>query len=184
MVGQLDDSPGFPFLRFDSDAHAAFRSWLENLMSRLNAKSPEAMPETLVAHLSKYRKALPAIALLSELADNPNPKAVSLKSWQRAESWGEYLESHARRVYAPKVRPELVTAHKLAKHWKDLPQEFTTRDIYRHHWEGLADADAISIGLKVMEGCGWLVPETRQTGGRPSETWRKATLPEVANVPC
>ncbi len=61
-------------LRFASDAQELFIDWLQALESKL--RSDELHP-ALVSHLAKYRKLMPALALLFELADS-GTQAVSL----------------------------------------------------------------------------------------------------------
>ena len=128
------------------------------------------------SHLSKYGKAIPVLALLFELAENPHPESVSLGAWKMAEGWATYLEGHAQRIYAPTYKPELIAAHKLADRWEDLPGSFTAKNIYDRGWEQLNDANSVLSGLKVLESCGWVRKYVKQTGGRPSEVWKKSPL--------
>ena len=77
-VSKLDEAAAFklgalkgpydkvPSLRFDQDAAAAFLDWRTDLETRL--RSGEMSP-ALEGHLAKYRKLVPALALINHLAD-------------------------------------------------------------------------------------------------------------------
>jgi len=171
QIGQSDERSTRPYLRFTPDAQAAYISWLTRLMSRIQS---ELMPEAKAAHLAKYQKALPVLALLFELAENPAPQAVSLEAWSRAELWGEYLESHLGRVY-PQTPTALEAAHAVAERWQSLPDSFTGKDIYSKCWKDLTDTQAVNDALDLLASHGWLVADTGTTpmGGRPSTTFTK-----------
>jgi putative DNA primase/helicase len=160
-------------LRFDAEAQRAYVEWISTLMNRLSR--PGKMPESMVAHLAKYQKTIPAIALLCELADNPTAQAVSLRAWERAERWAEYLESHAQRIYAPMVSPEIAAAHAIVRRLDDLPETFTSKQVYSKDWQHLTDSETVNSALEIMVECYWLTSATRTTpkGGRPSITFTK-----------
>jgi len=80
----------------------------------------------LVSHLSKYRKLMPALALLFELADrvaagtdlaNPSDLRVTLNHAKQAAAFCEYLESHAQRIYSCVTTPQMRAAQET--HGKD-----------------------------------------------------------------
>lgn len=168
-AGTQDEFEGPPFLRFEPEAQEAFLEWLENFMRRL----PDIRPEAFEGHLSKYRKALPALALIFELTESPSPTAVSLRSWKRARQWGDLLESHLRKVYAPEIRPEVEAAEKILDRLKkgELPPRFTTRQLHKRAWGGLGDLETCRAGLELLARLGWLRGRKADTGGRPSEWW-------------
>jgi putative DNA primase/helicase len=172
-VGSLDAHSPAPFLRFTADAQAAYVNWISALMNRIQG---EQMPEAKAAHLAKYQKALPVLALLFQLSTDPAPRAVSLESWQLAERWGSYLESHLARVYLD-TPAELKAAHSIAGKWRALPESFTAKDIYSKGWKELTDAAEVGMALELLEGLGWLTSKTSTTaaGGRPSTTFTKKT---------
>lgn len=159
-----------PFLRFTPDAQAAFLEWLVAFMNRLATVTPEPFQ----GHLSKYRKTLPALALICELADNPTAAAVSLESWQRAEGWGLYLESHARKVYGAGIYPDRAGAAAVLEHLRTgtMGEEFSTRDVYLRGWSGLTELTAIRAALGLLAEHGFIRPKASEPGpGRPSERW-------------
>jgi hypothetical protein len=119
---------------------------------------------------------------LFELADSANEGAVqsealiSLGHAQQAAAFCDYLESHARRVYACVISAECRAARELARHIQggDLPQAFATRSVYLKGWSGLDTAERVRGALYLLEDAGWLrraeVPSP-PAGGRPSELW-------------
>jgi len=89
--GQPD---GLPYLRFDDAAHACFLAWRTNLEHRLRGDLHPAIE----SHLAKYRKLVPALALICHLADGQTGP-VSLDAVKKAIAWAAYLETHALRCY-------------------------------------------------------------------------------------
>jgi hypothetical protein len=88
-----------PFLRFDAAAHDEFLGWRAHLEARL--RSGEMTP-ALEGHLAKYRKLVPALALIDRLAAG-GEGPVSRMAILRALAFAKYLESHARRVYTARI---------------------------------------------------------------------------------
>ena len=89
--------------------------WLAGLEGKV--RSDELHP-AFISHLSKYRKLMPALALLFELADwattTDRLECVSHEHIQQAAKYCDYLESHARRVYSCITTPQIRAAHELA----------------------------------------------------------------------
>jgi len=102
--------------RFAPDAQRLFIEWLTDLELKIRGDELHA---ALTSHLSKYRKLMPVLALLFELADRASSEGfdgsfrrdlqnfVSLQHARQAAEWCEYLESHARRIYSGIVTPQL-----------------------------------------------------------------------------
>jgi putative DNA primase/helicase len=172
-------------LRFDRDAQQLFVEWLAELEGKIRGGE---MHPALTAHLAKYRRLMPAIAALFELADdvaaNRMSETVCLKQAQRAAAWCEYLESHARRVYASLVSPQLRAARELADKIRQRKigetGSFSCREIYWKGWRGLDSPEAVKQAAEVLEDAGWVrrvVAESRPLGGRPAD--RFAINPRV-----
>lgn len=158
-----------PFLRFAEDAQGSFLAWLESFMNRI----ADIRPESFQGHLSKYRKALPALALICELAANPNAAAVSLQAWNKALAWGDYLESHLRKIYAPSIRTDITAAEKILERLDELGSEFTTRELYKKDWAGLTELDTVRAALDLLARHGWIAAiDEAPRPGRPSEQWQ------------
>lgn len=160
-------------LKFAPDAQQMFIAWLTALETKLRS---DDTPPILQAHLAKYRKLMPALALLFALADG-HSKTVPLGSARRAAAWCEYLEPHARRVYASSLAPEQAAAQtlsrKLKSGWKRAEGIFTLRDVYRPQWTGLTTPDETRAALHVLCECHWVrkTQATPDAAGRPSETY-------------
>ncbi len=175
-IGASRDGEGLSYLRFEPAAQEAFDTWRHDLEGRLRAGEPEI----LEAHLAKYRSLLPSLALLCHLADSPHGGPVTLSAMLRAADWCEYLEAHARRLYATGIGADHSAAHALAARIRrgEVLDGSSPKDIYRNHWASL-DKDATYRALDVLEGCGWLRVDEVATGGRPSVVIRLNPCVEV-----
>ncbi|WP_449369719.1 DUF3987 domain-containing protein [Thiomonas sp.] len=167
----LDGKPeGAPYLRLGEDALALFVEWRTSLEARL--RSGELHP-AMESHLSKYRKLVPALALICHLADD-GQGPVSDAAMLRALGWASYLESHAKRIYGGAVSPEVEAARAILKRIKrgDLPRDgFGSRDVWRPNWSGLSDRDLVMAALGYLVDMGWLHEQREPTAGRPSTTY-------------
>jgi putative DNA primase/helicase len=176
-------SPDSPLeMRFDCESQELFFEWLAELETKV--RSEHGLHPAMVAHLSKYRSLMPSLAALLELADRAAADGelegkitVSIEHAKQAAALCEYLESHAKRVYACIVFPELRAARELARHLQagDLKNPFSTREVYLKGWSGLEDPERVRSACKLLEDAGWIREEAAQksqNGGRPSETWQ------------
>lgn len=175
LVGLPHDPP--IALNFSPDAQLLFNEWLEELEHRV--RSEHGLSGSVVGHLAKYRKLMPALAGLFEVADRQELDeriSISLDHARQAAAWCEYLESHALRVYGCVESPECHAARELARHLqaRDLPDGFRTRDVYLKGWNGLATPERARSALQLLAEAEWISreePITSGTGGRPSESW-------------
>lgn len=163
------DEGGIPWLRFAPDAQEEFTGWRGRLERRLLA---EDLPPALETCLAKHRGLIPSLALLIHLADAPEGGPVSLAALLKAAAWGEYLESHAWRIYSAKTNAAMLGAVRLAEKIKAgaLGERFTLRDVYGKNWGRLDSADKALSAVAALADHDWLRPEPEQTGGRP-RTW-------------
>jgi putative DNA primase/helicase len=163
-----DGSSGIPFLRFDSAAQDCFDQWRARLEAKLRDDSEHPAFE---AHLSKYRKLVPALALLVHLADR-QIGPVTLAALDKALLWARYLEGHARRIYSAVLRPDTAAARELAKRLLrgEVGERFTLREVYRRGWAGLGAKEDAEAGTEILCDLGWIRPiaETGRTIGRPA----------------
>jgi hypothetical protein len=161
-----------PAVRFDAEGQGAFDDWRETLERRLRN---EDMPAAFEAHMAKYRSLMPSLALLFHLIDTPDATGVGAEQARRAIAWCEYLETHARRLYAQHLNPEMVAAVALADRLRDLPDPFTARDVSQKGWQGL-DREAVNLALPVLTEFGHIVREEAESsarGGRPTARYLK-----------
>ena len=112
-----------------------------DLETRLLARD---LPPALESHLAKYRSLIPSLALICHLVDHPEGGAVGRESLIRACAWGQFLETHAERLYSQARTPEILLALELDKHLTDLGKVFSVRDVYRKGWKLLDQAGAAS----------------------------------------
>jgi hypothetical protein len=159
-----------PFLRFTPQAQEIFNTWRTELERRLRE---DELPSILEAHLAKFRSLIPSLALLIHLADEATGQ-ISHGALLRACAWGEYLESHARRIYAPALLPATIAGKALAGRMRrgDLGTTFGARDIQLKGWSGLRERDDIQAGLELLEDLHWIQSETIPTKGRPKTLYR------------
>ena len=167
--------------RFTSDAQALFEEWLIPFETELRG---EELHPALVSHLAKYRKLVPALALIFALVDTPESEhLIHERELIRALAWADYLRTHAERLYAAAVMPETsaakqlldkIKAGKLADSDGVLLDAFTPRQIAVKHWAGLGTPDAVRKAADLLADYGWLEREATPsgaTGGRPSERY-------------
>jgi hypothetical protein len=159
-------------LKFDEPAQAFFVEWLTELERRIR---DEEIAPVMRAHLAKYRKLMPALALLFALADG-HTEAVPLRYAQMAGAWCAYLETHAQRIYSSQARPghsaAVALSKRLANGWKRDERTFSLRDVYRKGWTYLDTPERAGRALQILEEYGWVRPvEDPQLIGRPSEKY-------------
>ena len=161
---------GIPFLRFTSEALEAFVEWRTELETRV--RSGIELP-IMEAHLSKYRSLIPAMALIDHLVEvGSGPVAVS--SFVRAAALGEYLESHARRIYAPLINPAPAVAKALVDRILSghVSNGFSLRDnVYQKGWSRLATAADAQMAADVLESAAWICGFRRTTPGRTADVY-------------
>lgn len=164
-IGAEQDETVAPYLRFSPDALAAFKDWRGELEILLRS---ESLHPALESHLAKYRKLIPALALNIHLADGGTGE-VGLNSLLKALAWGEYLKSHAHRAYSVATQPEMDAAKTILRRIKrgDLGSEFTSKEVWRPCWAGLADREVVRTALQTLVDYDHLLYREEQTGGRP-----------------
>jgi predicted transcriptional regulator len=162
-----------PWVRFDRDAQKRFIRWLDDHAKRCKR---DGIPEAIESHLDKYKKLVPAVALVLELCDGCEKRSVGVASLDRAIRWAQYLESHAMRLYAFAASPERVFAPLLLGRllqWKpDVP--IRVRSIRQKGWTGLEEPKVIESTLDTLEDERWVQSvenvKTR-SGGRPTTSY-------------
>ena len=118
---------------------------------------------------------MPSIALIFYLVETvgkgQKPVAVDSDSAPRAIQWCDYLETHAKRVYASGEDIRMESARALLRRIEqgDLPDHFSIRAVYyRKHWSNLETAEKAKKGANLLEELGWVRIEKTKTGGVPS----------------
>lgn len=181
------DMANAPIFTFAPDAQLLFQNWYTDLQCELRE---ERLAPIMISHFSKYPKLMPALALLCELTERAAASSdgfvgfgakggqslntVSIENAVRAVQWCEYLRSHAGRIYSPIVAG-FDQAANLAKKILDrkigIDGTFTTREVYKSEWSGLALPQQVESAVRSLIQANWLregpLP-VRPNGGRPS----------------
>jgi hypothetical protein len=172
-IKQGDKKP--PYYRFDDDAQSLFYEWL----IRLETEKLPNEEGLMLEHLAKYRKLMPALALIFHvvrMADGTGSGAVSVEAAQQAIDWCNYLEQHARRVYHMVSDMTQQSAAALAKRLSkgELEDNFTVRSLYRKGWNMLGDQELAEAACDELTRLGWIrehqQPPTIK-GGRSKTTY-------------
>ena len=179
LLPATDDDP--QEWRFSPDAQAIFYEWLIPFETGIRG---EDLHPALVSHLAKWRKLIPALALIFALVDTPDSSGViHERELIRALAWAEYLRPHAERLYAAALIPETTGAHALLAKIKGRKlcdgdgvqwDTFTPRLVAVKSWAGLNSVDSVRKAAELLADYGWLARETAPTGsagGRPSERY-------------
>ena len=167
--------------RFTPAAQEIFVEWLVPFETEIRG---DALHPAMVSHLAKYRKLIPALALVFALIDTPESGGVIHEGELiRALAWGDYLRSHANRLYAAAVMPETADAASLLAKIKagkltDIKgvvlERFTPRQIAGKGWAGLDNPEAVRKAADLLADYDWLrkyMTPPGATGGRPSERY-------------
>lgn len=164
-IGATAEDGGIPFLRFDEEAQELFSEWRADFEPRIRNGNDHAAFES---HLAKYRKLVPALALLIHLAGDSGA-TVGETALLKALAWAEYLESHARRAYASVTQAEAEGARALLNRIRrgEVPDPFTPRDVYLKHWACLSKPEEVHEAARLLADLDYLRKEEQATGGRP-----------------
>ena len=145
--------------------------WRAELENRCGPKSWHT-PRPLSHIRQKYRSLMPSLALIFHLvnmaAGLETSPVVSEGAACLAAAWCEFLEAHARKVYAEEIMLDAKAAHRLSHHIKEgrIRDGDTVREIQRHEWTGLTTPEMVDAGLRCWRkpiGCG-LNGWTREAG--------------------
>lgn len=159
-----------PALGFDDKAQQLFNAWwsgLENTL-RNSARHP-----ALESHISKYRKLVPALALLDHLILGVQGN-ITTDSLERAIGWEAFLLAHAKRAYAAVTSATMDAAKALSEKVTQgsLKDGFTVREVYRHNWALLSNTKEVNEAVEVLVDMGWLRgvrdDKAGSTDGRPT----------------
>ncbi|HET9028264.1 MAG TPA: YfjI family protein [Trueperaceae bacterium] len=183
---ELERQPGrLPGLRFTPEAQEEFDAWFTAHMRRLRSRELSDTP-AFQAHLGKYQALVGKLALLFHLidcVDDVELRPVSAAALRLAIRWTEYLEAHARKLYAPELTRTTENVRQLAHRLiaGELEDGCSVRDIYRRGWRGLKTKASVQQAVEHLAGRGWLRLEGSPSGtGRPTEIIRTNPLLDFA----
>jgi len=154
-----EEGDKIPYLRFTDDAQELFNEWLTHLEIEKIRGDGDSV---IIEHLAKYKKLMPALALifhLIDIADGAPIGAVTLQAAEKAAAWCDYLEQHAKRIYGMAGNVTIQAASNLSRHIAkgEVEAPFTARDIYRHQWRMLTDKDIVQAACDILVSKGWLI---------------------------
>lgn len=156
-----------PFFEFNAEARALRTEWHEQLMTRIRRdESP-----WIESHLAKYPAMVGRLSLILHLANGERGQ-ISADTLAAALAWAEFLEAHARRIYAPVTHGGFGAAHAILKKRKDLADGFTARHVSRKCWAGLTDPKDIADALGILVDYRHLIANRSDTGGRPTTEYQ------------
>lgn len=180
-LAELPDPQGdAPAWRFSPEAQTVFNEWRCEFEARI--RDPE-LHDAMASHLSKYRKLVPALALLFALVDTPQAAHEGLAGvigeveLLRSLAWSEYLERHAERIYAAATMPQTGGALALLRRIRTgaVGATFKPRDVAQKNWSQLTTVEDVRKACAVLVDYAWLRREVVAAGGkggRPSEVFR------------
>jgi len=150
IFAMLDDLPGElhnpTIQKFSTEAQRLFNTWYDN--NQKLVRSATLTPQ-LESHLAKYVSLFPSLALIIHAVDSSPGGDIGIQSANKALAWCEYLESHARRVYALVDGPT-GSAKALEKHLHDVPNPFRIGAINNRNWHGLTTTDQVHEALNSL----------------------------------
>jgi len=97
---------------------------------------------------------------------------VRVEAARLAAAWCDFLEAHARKVYADELTSGYAAARALAQRLGAVPDGTPVRDIYRNGWAELTTAERVEAALALLESAHWVRIDAVDTGGRPSRIVR------------
>ena len=133
-------------LKFLPDAQKLFDTWYDKNQNLV--RSATLSPQ-LESHLAKYVSLFPSLALIIHAVDSSPGGSIGIQSTKKALAWCEYLESHARRVYALADGP-IGSAKALQKRLHNMPNPFRIGAINSKNWHGLTTTDQIHEALNSL----------------------------------
>lgn len=178
--------------RFDDAAQALFVAWMVPFEVELRG---DVLHPAMVSHLAKYRKLIPALALVFALIDTPDSGGeIHEAELIRALAMGDYLRSHANRLYAATTTPETKGAETLLSKIKTgklvgsdgvIYSRFTPRQVAMKNWSGLGSPADVRKAAELLVDYDYLRREAEPigaSGGRPSERYaiNPAVLKDIA----
>jgi hypothetical protein len=168
-----EESNQIPALHFTPEAQVLHTAWRSELEHRLRTETVDT--PAFESHISKYRSLAPALALVYYLAELEAGEVIGnvpVEPLKQALAMCDFLEMHARKVFAPELNPGLESAYALSRKIQNgtVHDGDTVREIYRHGWTGLAESQDAFAAVEVLERYGWVRLEREGTGGRTKES--------------
>lgn len=162
-------------LHFDSEAQLLFDRWQTKLENDCRSGHHPIYWES---HLGKQPKLLASLCIvlhrLLEVCSGSNSDAISIITFQAAETLRQYYQDHAQRCYDSIESLEVIDARRIIELIKNkrLPMRFKSQDIYRPGLGGLKDSQRVKAALELLRDSNWVALEKIQGHtGKPGEFW-------------
>ncbi|WP_419171985.1 DUF3987 domain-containing protein [Halobacteriovorax sp.] len=131
-------------LKFSDKAQKRYALWF------LELKGKNESDILLASTLLKYDALIPKLALIFQLVKDFRSSEVDLESLEMAIVWGEYLESHARRLYSLNKSYEKdgtmqTIIEKIMS--GDIYDRMRLRDLYQKNWKGIKKGKSLDMVL-------------------------------------
>lgn len=154
-------------LRFEPAAQDAFREWMESIQREARSKT---LPSALESHILKMPKTVASLALIFDLVEGDGDDLIGDTAILRALGWADYLRTHANRLYAAGQTMAEEGARLIIERRRQLPDQFTARDVHQKNWAGLSEREAVATALDVLTGSFHCREVLRRSlaGGRPT----------------
>jgi len=170
-TGRVDEYGGINYLRFDPAAARVFLDWRTKLEKTVH--NSEQLP-ALISHFAKYRKLVPALALINHIVDGGTDDVGEIAT-VKAVKLGFYLAKHARRVYGAGRDGDVAAAGAILSRIRrgDLKNGFTARDIHQRDWSRLTDREQVRRALTMLQDHNWIASQAvnHAEGGRPTTSY-------------
>ncbi|PYE48364.1 YfjI family protein [Deinococcus yavapaiensis] len=168
-------------LTFDEEARGLFEAWRDTLEVRTRGGDEELRRAgSFASHLGKYRSLVPSLALVFHALEHAERNArlddvppVSADALELALNWAEFLEVHARKVYAAELGLSFAGVRALAEKIKAgaVKDGMDTYTLRRKDWQ-LLQGSLFDEALDGLVSLGWARRVEVETGGRPREVFR------------
>jgi putative DNA primase/helicase len=160
---QEDDAP--QSRRFSDDAQKIWNRWRKEHKARTRDHDAKQNP-AYAAHLVKYRKLVPGLALTFHLLEPDAQEPVSTDALKLAIEWATYLDFHARKTYSVETRtPERILAERIKR--RMLLNETRLQLIAERGWPILDNVAAARDAVEALAKRNWCRIETRPPKRKP-----------------
>lgn len=158
---------------FTEAAQLEFERAYNNLMDAIH--SYDDAPD-MQAHLGKYPKLLPAIALIFEVVEQADKGhscfdgKVGVANLKRAVMITEVLKEHAAWLYGVRGEGKNPSTYELYEKIinGDVKDGDKVRDIYSHGWSHLKNEESVSKAIEELMELGWCCTEAIKGKTKPS----------------
>ncbi len=171
-------------LKFSNQAQTEFNQWHDDLERRTRPNGEMVGDTAYKSWYTKTKSLCVSLAAIFHLCNEAQRgeawgdylEPISLDALRMALDWCDYLETHAKKVYALELQPEQQAALALAQMIEDgkITAGATVRDVKQVN---RSQSETIETGLVILERLGWLRVEESRDGktiidGKPKRVIR------------